>query len=214
MYDRGGRVLPAQAKLRPCKSPSNNNFQQAVGASASIFKFLDTDDEVKESPGGQLGEFRESIRFENVGSLTGGWRRGEEVLHGIKLESGAEKLWRWLVRAVRGRAAGAFDSAVLRRDQWTAHPSMGATCATSRWLAASAVGIVTQETVLFNDTLRNNIAYGQPNVALERWKQRPRLHWRMILFRALPNGYDTVIGERGVRLSGGERQRLAIARLS
>ena len=76
----------------------------------------------------------------------------------------------------------------------------------------SQVGIVTQETVLFNDTARNNIAYGQPHVAMKEVEAAARAALAHDFILALPSGYDTVIGERGVRLSGGERQRLAIAR--
>jgi subfamily B ATP-binding cassette protein MsbA len=76
----------------------------------------------------------------------------------------------------------------------------------------SQVGIVTQETVLFNDTVRNNIAYGQPHVHMKDVEAAARAALAHDFILALPSGYDTVIGERGVRLSGGERQRLAIAR--
>ena len=76
----------------------------------------------------------------------------------------------------------------------------------------SQIGIVTQETVLFNDTVRNNIAYGQPHVAMKEVEGAARAALAHDFIQGLPAGYDTVIGERGVRLSGGERQRLAIAR--
>ena len=76
----------------------------------------------------------------------------------------------------------------------------------------SQIGIVTQETVLFNDTVRNNIAYGQPHVPQKEVEAAARAALAHDFILALPAGYDTVIGERGVRLSGGERQRLAIAR--
>jgi subfamily B ATP-binding cassette protein MsbA len=71
---------------------------------------------------------------------------------------------------------------------------------------------VTQETVLFNDTVRNNIAYGQPHVGMKEVEGAARAALAHDFIQGLPAGYDTVIGERGVRLSGGERQRLAIAR--
>jgi subfamily B ATP-binding cassette protein MsbA len=74
------------------------------------------------------------------------------------------------------------------------------------------VGVVTQETVLFNDTMRNNIAYGQPNVSQKKVEEAARAALAHDFIMELPAGYDTVIGERGVRLSGGERQRIAIAR--
>ncbi|MFY9675186.1 MAG: ATP-binding cassette domain-containing protein, partial [Terriglobales bacterium] len=76
----------------------------------------------------------------------------------------------------------------------------------------SQIGIVTQETVLFNDTLRNNIAYGQPHVSSKQVEDAARAAHAHEFISSLPEGYDTMIGERGVRLSGGERQRIAIAR--
>src|SRR5206468_2093639 len=74
------------------------------------------------------------------------------------------------------------------------------------------IGIVTQETVLFDDTIANNIAYGctEPNrLVVEEAARVANAHE---FIKALPKGYDTMIGERGQRLSGGQRQRLAIAR--
>src|SRR5678815_4264866 len=74
------------------------------------------------------------------------------------------------------------------------------------------IGIVTQETVLFNDTVRNNIAYGQPHVSAKEVEAAARAALAHDFIMELPAGYDTFIGERGLRLSGGERQRMAIAR--
>ncbi len=74
------------------------------------------------------------------------------------------------------------------------------------------IGIVTQDTVLFNDTVRNNIAYGQPHVSLKNVESAARAALAHDFIKEMPNGYDTIIGERGLRLSGGERQRIAIAR--
>jgi subfamily B ATP-binding cassette protein MsbA len=74
------------------------------------------------------------------------------------------------------------------------------------------VAQVTQETILFNDTVRNNIAYGQPEVQLDLVESAARNALAHDFILGMPQGYDTVIGEKGFRLSGGERQRLAIAR--
>ena len=76
----------------------------------------------------------------------------------------------------------------------------------------SQIGVVTQETVLFNDTLRNNIAYGRPSISQKQVEAAARAALAHDFIMELPAGYDTMIGERGVRLSGGERQRIAIAR--
>jgi subfamily B ATP-binding cassette protein MsbA len=74
------------------------------------------------------------------------------------------------------------------------------------------VAQVTQETILFNDTVRNNIAYGQPEIHLDHVEEAARNALAHDFILGMPQGYDTVIGEKGFRLSGGERQRLAIAR--
>jgi subfamily B ATP-binding cassette protein MsbA len=193
----------------------NNNFQQAVGASASIFQFIDTDDDVKEKPGAaKLGEFRNSIRFENVEfSYRADGDGAREVLHAINLE-----VRRGEVVAVVG-SSGAGKSTLVHLiprffDVTGGRLTVDGLDVRDVTLASlrAQVGIVTQETVLFNDTLRNNIAYGQPNVPWERVEAAAKAALAHDFIQALPAGYDTVIGERGVRLSGGERQRLAIAR--
>jgi subfamily B ATP-binding cassette protein MsbA len=74
------------------------------------------------------------------------------------------------------------------------------------------VAQVTQETILFNDTVRNNIAYGRPDVHFDLVEKAARNALAHDFILQMPQGYDTVIGEKGFRLSGGERQRLAIAR--
>jgi len=74
------------------------------------------------------------------------------------------------------------------------------------------LALVTQETVLFNDTVRHNISYGRPDATDEQIEDATRTALAHDFIVELPNGYDTVIGERGIFLSGGQRQRLAIAR--
>lgn len=74
------------------------------------------------------------------------------------------------------------------------------------------IGIVTQQTILFDDTVRNNIAYGRPDLPMERVIEAAVAAHAHDFIMATPNGYDTLIGENGIKLSGGERQRIAIAR--
>jgi len=74
------------------------------------------------------------------------------------------------------------------------------------------MGIVTQETYLFNDTVRNNIAYGQESLPLDKVEDAARMANAHEFIVGLENGYDTIVGNRGVKLSGGQRQRIAIAR--
>ncbi|HXV28439.1 MAG TPA: ATP-binding cassette domain-containing protein, partial [bacterium] len=74
------------------------------------------------------------------------------------------------------------------------------------------IGIVSQDTVLFNDTVRQNIAYGRPDATLEEIRRAAEAANALGFIESLPNGFDTSLGERGLKLSGGQRQRLAIAR--
>jgi ATP-binding cassette, subfamily B, bacterial MsbA len=75
-----------------------------------------------------------------------------------------------------------------------------------------AMGVVTQDTILFNDTVAANIRYGTPEAPIEAVQEAARKAYAHDFILAMPQGYDTLIGERGVRLSGGQKQRLAIAR--
>jgi ATP-binding cassette, subfamily B, heavy metal transporter len=76
----------------------------------------------------------------------------------------------------------------------------------------AAIGVVPQDTVLFNDTILYNIRYGRPNASDEEVTAAARLAQIDVFIKALPDGYDTMVGERGLKLSGGEKQRVAIAR--
>ncbi len=76
----------------------------------------------------------------------------------------------------------------------------------------AALGIVPQDTVLFNDTIRYNIAYGHPSASIAEIEHAAKLAHIHEFILAMPDGYDTVVGERGLKLSGGEKQRVAIAR--
>jgi len=192
-----------------------NNFQQALGASSEIFKFMDLEDDVREKPRAKtLPKFSGSVRFEHVSfAYANEGEERHEVLHDIDLE-----VKRGEVLAVVG-SSGAGKSTLVHliprffdvtggRIFIDGYDVREVTLASLR----AQVGIVTQETVLFNDTVRNNIAYGQPQVPQKEVEAAARAALAHDFIVALPAGYDTVIGERGVRLSGGERQRLAIAR--
>ena len=76
----------------------------------------------------------------------------------------------------------------------------------------SLMGVVSQDTVLLNDTVRANIAYGSPGATAERVEAAAEAANAAVFIATLPQGYDTILGERGTRLSGGQRQRIAIAR--
>jgi len=193
----------------------NNNFQQALGASSEIFKFMDADDDVKEKPGAKpLPAFSRSIRFENVCfSYEQEEGEGREILRDINLEVDAGE-----VLAVVG-SSGAGKSTLVHLIPRFFDVTSGRLTIDGRDVRETTleslrgqIGVVAQDTVLFNDTARNNIAYGQPGVPQKIVEAAARAALAHDFIMELPNGYETVVGERGVRLSGGERQRIAIAR--
>jgi len=192
----------------------NNNFQQAVGASSEIFRFMDIEDEVREKPRAKrMAKFTSSIRFADVSFSYENAEHSPVVLHDINLDVKAGEML-----AVVG-SSGAGKSTLVHLIPRFFDVSGGRILiddADVRDMTLeslrSQIGIVTQETVLFNDTVRNNIAYGQPHVSQKQVEEAARAARAYEFIRGLHDGYDTMIGERGVRLSGGERQRIAIAR--
>jgi len=192
----------------------NNSFQQALGASSQLFKFMDTEDVVVEKPGAKaLPQFSQRIRFEDVCFSYHADGDAREILRGINLEVKKGEILAVVGSSGAGKSTlvhllPRFFDVTAGRILIDDHDVRNVTLSSLR----SQIGIVTQETVLFNDTVRNNIAYGQPHVPLKEVQAAARAALAHDFISALPAGYDTVIGERGVRLSGGERQRLAIAR--
>ena len=193
----------------------NNSFQQALGASTQLFQFMDTEDVVTEKTGAQaLPQFSRAIRFEDVCfSYQSDGDDSREILRGINLEVKKGEILAVVGSSGAGKSTlvhllPRFFDVTTGRILIDHHDVREVTLSSLR----SQIGIVTQETVLFNDSVRNNIAYGQPYVPLKEVEQAARAALAHDFISALPAGYDTVIGERGVRLSGGERQRLAIAR--
>jgi subfamily B ATP-binding cassette protein MsbA len=218
-----GRLTPGQFALfigtlflmyGPAKKLSrvNANLQQAIAASERIFEMLDTHSEVKEQPhAAAMAPFQDRIEFRDVGFAYDA--QHSDVLCGISFtvqagqmvavvgRSGAGKttLVNLLPRFYDVTAGAILIDGVDLRD---------VTIASLR----SQVGIVTQDTVLFDDSVANNIAYGSPHASREQIEAAARAANAHEFVAALPNAYDTMIGERGQRLSGGQRQRLAIAR--
>jgi subfamily B ATP-binding cassette protein MsbA len=191
-----------------------NSFQQAIGASEEIFRFMDAQDEVVERKKAiALKGFEQSIEFRDARFSYDSDGEPKEVLHGVSLQvkrgevialvgpSGAGKS---TLMNLLPRFFDVTGGAILLDG----HDVRDLTLVSLR----KQIGKVTQETVLFNDTVRNNIAYGQPDVPMERIEAAARAALAHDFILNMPEGYDTMIGERGTRLSGGERQRLAIAR--
>lgn len=191
-----------------------NNFQQAVGASSAIFSFMDAQDDVREKARAfPLKSFESRVCFEHVDFAYDDEEGRKEVLHDIDLT-----VRRGDVIALVGPSGAGKTTLVnliprffdVSRGRITidGHDIRDVSLHSLRALIAK----VTQETILFNDTVRNNIAYGQPDVPKSRIVAAAKAALAHDFIEQMPDGYDTVIGEKGFRMSGGERQRLAIAR--
>jgi len=192
----------------------HNSFQQAIGASSEIFKFMDVQDEVRDKPGAPvLPPFSKKITFEDVSFCYESEGVQREVLRNIGLDVKAGEILAVVGSSGAGKSTlvsliPRFFDVTTGRITIDGHDLRDVSLASIR----SQIGVVTQETVLFNDTLRNNIAYGQPGIPQKQVEAAARAALAHDFIMELPNGYETVIGEKGVRLSGGERQRIAIAR--
>ncbi len=189
----------------------NNAFQQAVGASEQVFNFLDVRPEITEKPGAfELPPFRKEIAFEHVDFE---YDDGVPLLRNVSL-----RIHRGEVVAIVGSSGAGkttlanliprFFDVSRGRIQIDGHDVREVKVGSLR----AQVGIVTQETILFNDTVFNNICYGLRPQNEKEVVQAARVALAHDFITEMPDGYQTVVGERGQRLSGGQRQRLAIAR--
>ncbi len=185
--------------------------QPGLAAAERVFEIIDTPAEVVDSGTAQPVEhFRKAIRFEDVGFE---YERGEPVLRGIDLEIRPGQVVALVGPSGAGKSTLAdllprFHDPVGGRITLDGHDLRELKLADLRAL----MGIVTQDTILFHDTVRANIAYGRDDATDEEVEAAARAAHAHGFIQEFPAGYDTVIGERGVRLSGGQRQRLAIAR--
>ena len=199
--------------MHPAKSlvSANSVIQEGLAAGKRIFSLLDTEPEIADSPGAvEVDGIHEYVRFVDVSFAYDG---DDFVLKDVNLTvkkgqivalvgpSGAGKstlvdLVARFYDPVEGRVE--LDGVDIRRIRIDSLRSL--------------MGIVTQETILFNDSVFNNIAYGLEDIAHERVIEAARAANAHDFVEGLADGYGTVIGDRGVRLSGGERQRIAIAR--
>jgi ATP-binding cassette, subfamily B, bacterial MsbA len=193
-------------------SGANNEIQQGLAAAERLFEVLDEAVKVEDAPDASaLHGFAQAIRFDRVELQYPG--ADAPVLRGVSFEVG-----RGEVIALVGRSGAGKTSLVNLVPRFMDVTSgavlidgfdvRGLTQASLR----SQMAMVTQDVVLFNDTVRNNIAYGldaPKQDAIEAVAKAANAH---DFITALPDGYDTLIGERGVILSGGQRQRLSLAR--
>jgi len=189
----------------------NADLQQAGAASERIFEMLDTHSEVHERPGALvLPPMTREIEFRNVQFAYGA---DSTTLNGVSLRVGVGK-----VLAIVGRS-GAGKTTLVNLIPRFYDVTGGAILIDGRdirevTLASlrGQIAIVTQETVLFDDSAATNIAYGRPDATRADIEAAARAAHADEFISQLPQGYDTLVGERGQKLSGGQRQRLAIAR--
>ena len=192
-----------------------SGFQEGMGAATRVFELLDAEPTIREP--------RHSEALPPAGDS------GGLVFHDVWFRYGREEPWilRGLSVAIRPgeivalvgpSGAGKTTLASLVPRFWD--PTQGFITLRDTDLRRiplielrTAVGIVPQEPLLFADTIASNIGYGKPHATPEEIEQAARHAHAHEFIETLPAGYDTMVGERGVRLSGGQRQRIAIARI-
>jgi subfamily B ATP-binding cassette protein MsbA len=200
--------------LGPIKQMSNVNIKIQMGAASAerIFGLLDTPPEIVEKADAvDLGEFRKSIEFDRVHFEYND--DDERVLDEVSFTINKGEVVAMVGPSGSGKSTIAdliprfydVSRGTIRID---GHDIRETTLASIR----GNMGIVTQEVILFNDTIRNNIAYAQQNVSEDAIRQAADAANATVFIEDTPNGFNTLIGERGVNLSGGQKQRLAIAR--
>lgn len=189
---------------------SNNQVQEALAAGARVFELLDTESEIKDTPDAlNLPPFHDTICFHEIDfsyeeekilkkiSLT--IKKGETVAIVGRSGSGKTTLVNLLPRFYDVKNGEiTIDGLNVRKITQTS--------------LRQQIAIVSQQTILFNDSVRNNITYGRSDIKNEELVAAAKSANAHSFISKLPQGYDTIVGENGVKLSGGQQQRLSIAR--
>ncbi len=192
-------------------SKINATIQQGLAAATRIFDLLDIRPDIREADGAvDLRPFSESIELTRVGFA---YEPGQPVLRDFDL-----RVRKGEVLAVVGPSGGGKTTLANLIPRFY-DVTEGALCIdgvdireVTLHSLRRQLALVTQQTILFNDTVRSNIAYGSQDRTDEEIVEAARAAYALDFIEALPQGFDTVIGESGARLSGGQQQRLSIAR--
>jgi subfamily B ATP-binding cassette protein MsbA len=193
-------------------SRQHNEITKAFAAARDVWDVLDEKDSLTEKPNAvELKPLQAKIEFRNVSFNY--QNEGKIIIEKLNLEIPKGEMV-----ALVGESGGG-KSSLIKLVQRLYDPTEGAIfwdeidLRDAKILSLKKqIALVTQETVLFNDTIRYNISYGKPDATDAELTEAARVAFADDFIRELPNGYDTIVGERGIFLSGGQRQRIAIAR--
>jgi ABC-type multidrug transport system fused ATPase/permease subunit len=192
-------------------SEVDNTFQQAIASGERIFELLDRSPEIQDTPDAvKLDALKGAVAFDGV---TFAYVSGEEVLHDVTFHLAPGE-----VAALVG-PSGAGKTSIANLLCRFYDPQAGQVSVDGfdlRQVSVASlrahVAVVLQDTFLFNASVRENLLYGKPDATDDELIAAARAAYAHDFITALPEGYQTQVGERGVRLSGGQRQRLALAR--
>jgi subfamily B ATP-binding cassette protein MsbA len=206
-------VVALLSMMSPLKRLSNVNsiVQEGLAAAGRVFALLDTPPTIADRPGARAAPgFRQELRFEHV---TFRYGDGPAVLDDVSLAVRHGETLALVGPSGAGKST-LVDLMARFHDPVAGRVTLDGTDLRELELASvrGLFGIVPQETILFRDTVFANIAYGRDDADPARVEAAGRAANAHAFIARLPQGYQTVIGERGVTLSGGERQRLALAR--
>ena len=189
-----------------------NSMEQALAAAQHVWEVMDEHAEIVEKPNaGTLAPLKSEIELRNVSF--GYANETRSVLRDVNLTIKAGTMVALVGESGGGKSTltkllPRFHDPTSGAVLWDGVDLKDVTLASLR----KQIALVTQETVLFNDTIRHNIAYGKPDATDREIEEAALIAFAHDFIRELPDGYDTIVGERGMFLSGGQRQRLAIAR--
>lgn len=189
----------------------DNVFQQAIAAGERVFELLDATPDISDAPDAvDLPAIQGEVTFQNVQFY---YETGDRVLSDVSFHLAPGEL----VALVGPSGAGKTSIAnLLCRFYDPTHGTIAVDGHDLRKVRLASlrgqISVVLQDTFLFNSTIRENLLYGKPDATDEELLAATRAAFAHDFIQALPDGYDTEIGERGVRLSGGQKQRLALAR--